>query len=511
MPLDSVGGNSADLALGSPGLGRRLRAMFRFAFSYPVFLSFSLIALLALTVRGRFSNTDLWWHLRMGQIVWTTHSIPTTEILSYSAAGHTWIPHEWLSQLSIFGAYHVAGYVGLMLWLYVFASLLVVLLYLFCWLYSGNAKISFVGGLAGWFFGTVGLAIRPLMVGHLLLVIELLLLELGRKKDRRWFWALPALFAVWVNCHSSWPFGMVILLVTIACSFRDLKIGPVLSSAWTPGVRRTLIAGSVLSGLALFLNPAGWEALTYPLNALFLQHTGLSRVQEWQPLSFLDPRAVGLLIVLSGLALAAAAKAVQIRLEEAILCSLAATMAVRHQRMLFLFGIVVAPVVCRVLADSWERYDPKRDLRVANAVCMAIAAVVVVISFPREAELVSEERAANPIGAVEFIRKAQLSGPMMNAYDFGGYLIWMIPEHKVFVDGRADVFDWTGVLGAFERWSMLEEDPQILLKKYRIKFCVLESGSPIAQVMPYLPGWHKAFGDSIGTVFVYQDSPELGK
>jgi hypothetical protein len=482
----------------------RSRALLRAAFSFPVFLSVCLIVVAALTVRGRFSDTDLWWHLKIGQIVWTTHSIPITEILSYTAAGHVRIPHEWLSDLSIFAAFRWWGYSGLMLWLDTFSSLLLILLYLLSWLYSGNAKLSLLGGLIGWFFATAGFAIRPLLIGHLLLAVELLLLELGRRRDSRWFWGLPALFALWVNCHASWPVGLLILLVNLACSFRDLRIGGIVSHAWTPGTRRTLLATAMVSGLAIFLNPMGWQTVAYPLNVFF--RIDLSSIQEWQPLSLLEARAIGLLLVVAGLALGVAAKIVQLRLEEVILVCLAAVMAIRHQRMLLLFGIVAAPIVCRVLADCWERYDPERDLRAMNAVCMALGMAVVVISFPSPAALAAQVQAANPVGAVDFIRKAHLTGPMLNAYDFGGYLIWSLPEHKVFIDGRTDVYAWTGLLGAFKRWAMLEEDPQILLKKYQIRFCVLESDSPAAHVMPYMPGWQKAYQDSLASVFVHQDN-----
>jgi hypothetical protein len=471
------------------------RALLRAAFSFPVFLSFALIALAGLTVRGRFNDPDLWWHLKMGQIVWATHSVPHTEIFSYTAFGHPWVPHEWLSELSIYAAYRFWAYSGLMLWLDTFTALLLVLLYALCSLYSGNAKISLLGGLIGWFFGTVGLAIRPLLIGHVLLVIELLFLELARRKDPRWLWGLPLLFAVWVNCHGSWFFGMLILVVTVGCSFLE----PATAS------RRTLIASTLLSGLALICNPAGWHTVGYPLDALFHQHTGLSNVQEWLPLAFLDARAIVLVAIMAGLALGVAAKAVHLRWDEGILACLAAAMAIDHRRMLFVFGVVVAPIVCRVLAGCWESYDPARDLRVVNAFCMVLAATFAVIAFPGPEALAAQERAGNPVGAVAFIRNARLSGPMLNAYDFGGYLIWSLPEHKVFVDGRADVFDWTGVLDEFKRWSQLEEDPQILLKKYRIHFCVLETGSAIAHVMPYLPGWHPAFEDSMGSVFVHED------
>src|SRR5262249_3822087 len=77
----------------------------RMVFSFPVFLAFALTALTALTVQGRFNDPDLWWHLRLGQVIWTNHAVPTTEIFSHTTFGHPWIPHEWLAQLSIFGAY----------------------------------------------------------------------------------------------------------------------------------------------------------------------------------------------------------------------------------------------------------------------------------------------------------------------------------------------------------------------------------------------------------------------
>jgi hypothetical protein len=485
---------------------RGLPGFIRTWFSFPVFLAFSLIALTALTVQGRFGDPDLWWHLRTGQIVWSTHSVPTTELFSHTADGHLWIPHEWLSQLSLYAAYRLAGYSGLMFWMLAFSSLLLVLLYGLCWLYSGNGKLSFLGGLIGWYFATVGLAARPLILGHALLVVELLLVQLGRTRDRRWFWGLPPLFAVWVNCHPSYSFGLLILFVVGACSFFELRIGPIVSFAWNPTQRKIFIVASLVSVAALLCNPMGWRLLTYPLNALFLQRTGLSSVDEWLPLSFLDARGAGLLLIMGATGLAAASKAVEIRLEELILVSVAAVLAVQHRRMLFLFGIIAAPVVCRLLSGYWEGYDSKRDLPLANAVCMAIAAAVIVFAFPSQSALEAQVNQTSPVAAVEFIRNAHLRGPMLNDYGLGGYLIWALPEHKVFVDGRGDVFDWTGVLESFRRWALLKEDPQLLLDKYHIQFCVLESGSPMGHVLPYLPGWRKAYGDVRASVFVRQDA-----
>src|ERR1041384_1345220 len=173
-------------------------------------LAAGLVVIAVFTVSTHFNDPDVWFHLKLGQIVWNTHQVPTTDLFSHTASGHTWIPHEWLAELTIFAAYRFAGETGLMVWLSFFSSLLFVLVYILCYRASGNALAAFLGGGCAWFFGTVGLAIRPHMIGYTFLAAELLLLE-SASRNRRWLWLLPPLLAVWVNCHGSNFFGMGIL------------------------------------------------------------------------------------------------------------------------------------------------------------------------------------------------------------------------------------------------------------------------------------------------------------
>src|SRR6185295_4079814 len=39
-------------------------------FSFPVMLSLALVVLSVLTVRTRFNDPDLWWHLKIGATIW---------------------------------------------------------------------------------------------------------------------------------------------------------------------------------------------------------------------------------------------------------------------------------------------------------------------------------------------------------------------------------------------------------------------------------------------------------
>jgi hypothetical protein len=478
-----------------------LRALCERLFSFPVLLAAGLVAVTLLTVSNRFNDPDLWWHLKLGQIIASTHSIPSTELFSHTAQGHPWTAHEWLAQLSIYASYEIAGNTGLMLWMSVLASLLVLAVFFLCYRCSDNALVSFLGALCAWFFATVGMAVRPLLLGHLFLVIELILLDLGSRK-RRWLWLLPPLFAVWVNCHGSYFFGMAVLLVYWVSGFINARIpGLVVSKQSSKEERYFVGLILVFSAVALCCNPVGVHLLLYPLDTMFHQSTGLSASQEWLPPDLLEVRTLAMLALVSGIPMLALLCRAELPLREVLVTLMAFALAIQHSRMLFIFGIVVSPLLCRLLAPLL-RENRKRDFPVANAVLIFACLMLMIQGFPKPIELEEQVRKGNPVGAVQYIRRAGLSGPMLNDYVFGGYLIWALPEHKVFIDGRGDVYDWTGVFRAFGRWATFSEDPALLLDRYRIRFCIVAKTAPIAQVFKYLPGWRKAYSDDVAMVFV---------
>ena len=473
----------------------------RRVFSFPVVLCALLVVLTVLTVRARFNDPDLWWHLKVGEIVWNTHTIPTTDLFSFTTNNHPWIPHEWLSEVLIYGAYKVGGYTGLMTWLCVFPSLLIIAAYTLSSLYSGNAKVALLGALATWLFATVGLAIRPHIIGYLLLTCELLIVHLGRTRDRRWFLLLPPMFAVWVNCHGSFFFGLAVLAVFLFCSFLDFRIGSLVCTRWDTRQRKMLAVVFALSVAALFINPVGLKQATYPIDVMTNQTTGLTAVDEWQPLKFDNPRDFAVLGFAGLLFLITLLRRTDMHLEELLIVGAGFGLAVLHTRMIFVFGIVAAPVLCRLLSDTWEKYDPARDRRLPNLVMMVLSLIAIGMGFPRLNELEQQVRQGNPVKAVEFLRSSGMSGRMLNEYVYGGYLIWSAPEHKVFIDGRADVYDWTGVLQDYGAWATLQQEPEVLLKKYKIDFCLLQRQSPMSRVLPYIPGWKMVYSDDVSNIF----------
>lgn len=468
-------------------------------------LASTLVALAVVTARSRFNDPDLWWHLRTGQIIWANRAVPRTDLLSFTTGQHAWVPQEWLSQLSMYAAWKAGDYSGLMLWFCLAAAALLVIQYISCALYSGSAKVAFLGALVTWFFSTVGLAIRPQMLGFTLLTCELLILHLGRSRDRRWFYWLPALFGIWVNTHGSFFLGLIVLVMVLVTGSFNVQAGLLQSRPLHRDRRRTLLWAASLSMLALCVNPVGWPLLAYPLRTIFDQRLQLDAVAEWQKLSFDDVRAFGLLGLAGAILLIALVRRTVLYLDEIALLVVAFAMAVLHQRFLFAWGIVSAPILCRQLADVWEGYLPARDRIWPNAILLLGSLGIAFAAFPSRSELVKQVNRGNPVQAVDFIRSAHLSshltGRMLNEYAYGGYLTWALPEQKVFVDGRADVYAWTGVFEDYGRWATLRDDPSRLLYKYRIDFCLLSKSAPLARMMSYLPGWSERYSDSQAVIF----------
>ena len=471
-------------------------------FSFPVMLASLLVVLAVLTVRARFNDPDMWWHLKMGEVIWTSHSIPSTDVFSYTTGHQSSIPQEWLAQLSIYGAYKWSGLTGLVTWLCAFSSILLIAGYFLCAIYSGNSKVAFAGAMLIWLFATIGFSIRPQLIGYLFLTLELVLIHLGRKRNPRWFWGLPILFAVWINCHGSFFLGIVVVGIFLFTSFFSFRLGSLVAQSWEPHCRQVLVYALCLTVVALFLNPDGTKQILYPLNTILHQPIGLANSEEWMPTQLTDARGVALLVVLVSSLLIGVMHRDELYWDEVLLIALGTWLGVSHQRTLFVFGILTAPILTRQISDSWDDYNAAKDRAWPNAVLIAISVFVVILAFPSRQGLMQQVAKDNPVRAVEFIKANHLSGPMLNDYLYGGYLIWAAPEYPVFIDGRSDVYEWSGVLSQFGDWATLKSDPNELLRKYEVNFCLLAKDAPMARVLPLLTNWKMIYSDDIAVIFL---------
>lgn len=466
----------------------------------PVVMAGLLVSLTFCVCSMRFSDPDTWWHLKAGQVIWNTHSIPRADQWSFTAYGHPWIAHEWLSQFCMYTVWRFFGYPGLQLWLCLLAGAIVAAVYLLSYRYCGDATIAALGGFLAFLFGTIGFSLRPQLLAYFLLALELLLLQRGFSSKPRALWWLPPLFLVWINCHPSYPLGLAIFGAALACRLWNLR-GKALRSAFE------FVNPFLASCAALALNPFGLKMLFYPFDLLFRQKDNLAFIDEWFPPNPQASQGLALVIVLAAIGIAGLTGRARLSVFELLVFVPVTFFAIQHRRMLFVFGIVAAPLVCRMLTDYLGPRKPQRDHLPSNAVLLLTASLLCVAMFPRPENIEANIEAANPVKAVRFIREAGLQGPMLNDYGWGGYLIWEMPEHKTFVDGRADIFDWTGVLAEYRRWVGGTVDPAPMLDKYRIGFCLFPVEGIPATLLRRLPGWKQVYSDRIAAVFVRQPVP----
>jgi hypothetical protein len=94
-----------------------------------------------------------------------------------------------------------------------------------------------------------------------------------------------------------------------------------------------------------------------------------------------------------------------------------------------------------------------------------------------------------PVAAVEVLHREGLPpGRGFNTVAWGGYLIYALPEYRVFIDSRSDFYgqtllqDYLTIIGVAPGW-------QRALDRYHVSWALLPSAAPLTQVLVLSPGW----------------------
>src|ERR1041384_1348146 len=72
-------------------------------------LVFVLLLILFMGAARNVFDPDFWWHLKTGQYIVETRSIPHTDIFSTVYFGREWVTHEWLSEAIIYAIHSSLG------------------------------------------------------------------------------------------------------------------------------------------------------------------------------------------------------------------------------------------------------------------------------------------------------------------------------------------------------------------------------------------------------------------
>jgi len=443
------------------------------------------------------TESDIWWHLLNARNLVQFHSLSRVDTYSFTAAGSPWINFEWLSEIPYFLGFKAWGLQGL---LAVYVTLLVLIyagVYYRSCRAGADCKDAVIATLGAICLGGVSMAPRMLLFGWLCMVGLLLVLDRFQSTGKG-LWLLPPLFAVWINLHGSWVFGIIVVALTIVSGLVEGEWGLVVARRWTAGELKKLLLAFAASLAALFVNPYGYKLVIYPYQLLLRQQGVMQFIEEWQPVNFSTANGkLGLFVIFALLAAALFSRR-RWRLDEVLLTTFALWVALSHVRFLFFAGLIVVPILAPRL-ELFSPYERELDKPWLNAIIMAAIVGAMIFFFPSAAELQHRVDEEYPKAALEFIQLQHLNGRIFNQYKWGGYMEWHAPEVKTFVDGRADIFVYNGVFEDFLRATALKRSFEIL-DKYKVNYVFLEPNEPLVYLLEHTPGWRSIYSDKIAVL-----------
>jgi hypothetical protein len=492
--LGRLRGVSSDLVYG------RVNSLLHWLFSFPAMLAMFLTARVFYEARGFFVDPDLWWHIKVGQDILATHRFPESDPFSWTVAGHPWMAYEWLGDVLIGGVAKYAGLLGLEILLFVLASAVILGLYAYATMRSGNCKAGFVSALALCSLAFASFTLRPQMIGYGFLVLLLIVLERFRQGHTRSLWLLPPLFLIWVNTHGSFIIGLGVIVVHWAAGLTDLKLSGIEMKKWTVEQRVRLELIFLLCLVVLPFTPYGARLAVYPFDMAFSQPVNVANILEWQPMPFNVVGAKLFLALLVIFFFAQMAIRPVWRAAEVLLLFVGLVMACLHVRFVLLFVPFFAPMFATLLARWLPAYERKKDHYILNALLIFGLIAAIGYYFPKSADIHRAVAKDFPVTAVAYLNQHPAPQPMFNTYNFGGYLVYS--GRKVFIDGRGDLFERGGVFSDYLQASLIRAGALQVLDRYGVQSCLLQHGEPLTVVLAASPDWERVYHDNVSELFV---------
>jgi hypothetical protein len=439
-------------------------------------------------------QNDSWWHLRTGQEIWTTVTLPRHDLYSFVIpASYPWHNHEWLAQVLMYGGYVWGGLPLLTLLSAALASLALVPTHA---LSPGKplhrAALVFLAVP----LIRVGWSVRPQI--FTLFFFGLTLWLLVREREL----LLPPIFLLWANLHGGVALGGLLL------------VGSVLSTLFFepegPGRRdrlRRRILGTALCGAATLCTPLGLNILLFPLE-------GTRRSKASGNIEFQSPdlHSVGGVCFWMATALFVYLLLTrQRRLRTAedrllgVLATLFLPLAVTSMRTVPHFLLLAVPVMARLAplsphsgtgdGDDGPGPRPARKNLLIFSLCAAPALGFLIFIMARPLGRMDW----HPMSAAAVAAIRQAPPPTYNTYDDGGFLIWFTPERKVFVDSREYCYPDDLLLSALAVYR--SGDYQALFARYGFRSAVIRPDDLVGRRL-LQHGWTRTYADAKWQVLI---------
>jgi hypothetical protein len=412
-------------------------------------------------------DPDTYWHLASGKWMVEHGQLLRADVFSSTANGAPYSVGEWLGELAIYGAYVLGGWAGIAL---LRATLIAIGAFFVTRVALRAAPAPFALAITA-----LALALseitwtdRPQLFTFALFPLVLELLTVARAGRTRLLFVVPPLILLWTNLHGGYALGLALVAIFAA------------EAVLTRRNAMPFAAAAVLGLAASFVDPG-----SLGLGAAAAHATSPPRfIVEEAPPDVLRP--AGFVFALFGLATLGLALARGGTLLDALLLVPLLWLGLSAQRHMPYFALAATPYIAEALAELWWRWRPGSRFALPRPVIVGVGAGLVA--------MVAASVATAPFAPIETqyptaarAKLATTSGNLLNEYDWGGYLIWRVPERPVFIDGRLFLF-LPDVLREYEEMVFVRPGWRDQLDRHAIAQVLLRPDRPLVAALREL-GW----------------------
>jgi len=457
-------------------------------------------ALLIITSGTAVTDPDIWWHLRTGQWMVEHRAWPQTDPFSSWAAGHSWAAYSWTFELLMLALYRQWGLPGIVFYTAVAALLIAWALLRLLRRYLRPAEAAGLTAL-GMYLLYPMIWPRPGMLTIVFFILQLgFVLRARLDHDTSRGWWLPVLYLVWVNFHIQFIYGLFILVVAALEPFIRKLLGMTVDNRdWSTSRSLGKVFG--ICFLVTLINP--YFISIYAVVWEYARQTkAFQYIIELQALDFRRVKDYVELFLAMATAFVMGWKR-QVRPLLVILVIAATIAAFRAERDAWFLVAVSLAVIAYSLSGEIQsaRLPQQHKAFVAAAVSLILVAGGILSHGSRPSSLASEMTEAFPVRACQFLEAGHYTGPLFNVLDWGGYLIWRLPQMQVAIDGRTNLYGDNYLSLMEDSW---DGKPVWAFNKEldNAKVILAPSALPLTSILENLAKYQVVYDDGFAVVLV---------
>lgn len=365
-------------------------------------------------------DQDLGRHIKLGEIILQSRTVPTVNMFSYTNPDFHFINTHWLFEVI---TYLFSQTIGLQ-----FLLVLKIIIFLASvWLIIKNINSTLLLPVGFIFFHVLRerLELRPEIFSFLFTALTFYILEKGQKKL---IFALPVIALIWINTHIYFFIGLVLQTIYLVH-------------------KRTKLLAAVL-GLSIaisLINPNGLNGLLYPLNVT--KNYGYTIVENQtmttlESINFRDPNFlfVKISIGVVTLSLLVAFLKRKFEIKNILLALTGVILALMNVRSFPYLVFLSFPATLANFGSIKLKF-----LIPIFALLLTLESFFYLngdyYKYTSSQHQVGLEFVQSGRGALDFVLNNNLPGPIYNNFDLGSYIVYRTyPKYQVFVDGRPEAY-----------------------------------------------------------------------